>query len=179
MPIRACIVSIIVITAGTSSAIAQSADPGRAAFEARCARCHGADGNGGEMGPAIARRLSTLDDQQPPEVVRDGVPLKGMPPNVVADPELADLVKFLRTIERRAPPIVRRSLQLTDGRTLDGQLLGEGFDDLQVRTDDNRVHLLRRAGDRYRPVTSETGWPTYNGDPGGNRYTTLTQIDKS
>ena len=31
----------------------------------------------------------------------------------------------------------------------------------------------------YRPVTSETPWPTYNGDPGGNRYTTLTQIDKT
>ena len=58
-------------------------------------------------------------------------------------------------------------------------MLGEGFDDLQLRTDDKRVHLLRRAGDRFRDVTSETDWPTYNGDPGGNRYTTLTQIDKS
>ena len=28
-------------------------------------------------------------------------------------------------------------------------------------------------------MTSETDWPTYNGDPGGNRYTTLTQIDKT
>ena len=38
--------------------------------------------------------------------------------------------------------------------------------------------LLRRAGERFRAVTSEADWPTYNGDPGGNRYTTLTQIDK-
>ena len=29
------------------------------------------------------------------------------------------------------------------------------------------------------PVTSDVSWPTYNGDPGGNRYTTLTQIDKT
>ena len=28
-------------------------------------------------------------------------------------------------------------------------------------------------------VTSQTDWPTYNGDPGGNRYTKLTQIDKT
>ena len=41
------------------------------------------------------------------------------------------------------------------------------------------MHLLRRAGDRFREVTSEADWPTYNGDPGGNRYTTLTQIDKT
>jgi alcohol dehydrogenase (cytochrome c) len=70
-------------------------------------------------------------------------------------------------------------VQTIDGRTLDGLVLGEGFEDLQLQTDDKRVHLLRRAGDRYRPVTSETPWPTYNGDPGGNRYTTLTEIDKT
>ena len=44
---------------------------------------------------------------------------------------------------------------------------------------DGRVRLLRREGDRVREVTSETGWPGYNGEPGGNRYTTLTQIDKT
>ena len=65
------------------------------------------------------------------------------------------------------------------GGTIDGVVLGEGFDDLQVRTADGRVRLLRREGDRVREVTSETGWPTYNGDPGGNRHTTLTQIDKT
>ena len=41
------------------------------------------------------------------------------------------------------------------------------------------MHLLRRAGDLFREVTSEAEWPTYNGEPGGNRYTTLTQIDKT
>ena len=50
---------------------------------------------------------------------------------------------------------------------------------MQLRTDDKRVHLLRRAGDRVREVTSEADWPTYNGDPRGNRYTTATQINKS
>ena len=50
--------------------------------------------------------------------------------------------------------------------------MNEGFADVQLRTDDNRVHLLRRDGNRFRSVTSDTDWPTYNGDPGGNRYTT-------
>jgi alcohol dehydrogenase (cytochrome c) len=39
--------------------------------------------------------------------------------------------------------------------------------------------LLRKAGARFRVVTSQTDWPTYNGDPGGNRYSKLAQIDKS
>src|SRR2546429_5591307 len=57
------------------------------------------------------------------------------------------------------------------GQETGGQVLGEGFEDLQLRTDDKRIHLLRRAGELFREVTSETNWPTYNGDPGGNRYT--------
>ena len=72
-----------------------------------------------------------------------------------------------------------RKSQTTDGKTLDGEVLNQGFDDLQLRTDDNRVHLLRRAGDKFREVTSSTDWPGYNGDPGGNRYTTLAQITKA
>ena len=159
--------------------MAQNVDAGRKTFEARCASCHGADGNGGDMGPAIVLRLSTLDDSQLTKTIREGIPAKGMPPNVVTNPEMSDLVRFLRTIQREAPPIVRRAIQTTDGRTLEGQLLGEGFDDLQLLTDDKRVHLLRRAENRYRPVSPGAAWPTYNGDPGGNRYTTMTQIDKA
>jgi alcohol dehydrogenase (cytochrome c) len=82
---------------------------------------------------------------------------------------------------RSAPPVVvRKTVQTTDGQMLEGRVLNEGMFDLQLRTDDRAVHLLRKmAGDRYRAVTSQRDWPTYHGDPGGNRYTTLTQIDKS
>jgi alcohol dehydrogenase (cytochrome c) len=164
-----------------SEVCAQEPDPGRKAFESRCARCHGGDGKGGEMGPPIAQRLATLDNQQLSKLILDGVPLKGMPPNIVTAAEMADLLTFLHALERRAAetPVVRMKILTTDGRTLEGQVLGEGFDDLQLRSDDKKVHLLRRAGDRFRGVTSEKDWPTYNGDPGGNRYTTLTQINKT
>jgi alcohol dehydrogenase (cytochrome c) len=93
---------------------------------------------------------------------------------------------------RIAPPVVvRKTVQTTDGQTLSGRVLNEGMSDLQLRTDDQRIHLLRKttgpspgsrefpAGDRYRAVTSQRDWTTYHGDPGGNRYTTLTQIGKS
>ncbi len=150
---------------------------GRRVFEARCAVCHGADGHGGDTGPSIVYRLPLLKDAELAALIRDGRPAKGMPPQPMPAADRTAVTRFLRGIERREPPLIRTTLQTTDGRTLDGAVLNQGFDDLQLRTDDRRVHLLRRSGDRFRPVTSETGWPTYNGDPGGNRYSELTQID--
>src|SRR5713101_8474494 len=69
--------------------LAQTVDPGHQAFESRCARCHGADGNGGDMGPGIAVRLTERDDQQLTSLIRDGLPARGMPPGDVTDPEMA------------------------------------------------------------------------------------------
>ncbi len=130
------------------------------------------------MGPPILSRLRTHDDPQLTLLIKNGLPTRGMPPTKIADPELTQLVAHLRRIQRRERPVVRRSVQLVAGGMLEGQVAGEGFDDLQLRTDDKRIHLLRRAGDRYREVTSEVGWPTYNGETGGNRFTTLTKINK-
>jgi alcohol dehydrogenase (cytochrome c) len=160
---------------------AQTVDSGRKLFESRCGRCHGGDGNGGEMGPPIRERLTTRDARQLTTLIHEGLPLKGMPPTDIGDAETADLVRFLRSIERRpeSAPVVRLTVQTTQGKALDGQVMSEGFDDLQLMTDDKRVHLLRRAGNRMREVSSDSDWPTYNGDPGGNRFTRLSQIDKS
>ena len=158
-------------------------EPGRQTFEVHCARCHGGDGNGGEMGPPIGERLSERDDEKLTSLVRQGLPGRGMPPNRVNEREMPDLLKFLRAIQHRAEAAAlahrARSVQTTAGETLEGQLLGEGADDLQLRTADKRIHLLRRTGARFREVTSDRDWPTYNGDPRGNRYTAVTQIDKS
>ena len=161
--------------------LAQDVDPGRKTFETRCAACHAADGTGGEMGPPIALRLSSRDDAQLAAFIRAGVPERGMPPGLIADAEMGDLLKYLRVLHRRAADAhaaKRVRLETTAGAALEGHVIGEGFDDLQLRASDDRVHLLRRAGGRFREVTSDVDWPAYNGDPGGNRYTTLTQIDK-
>ena len=157
---------------------AQDANPGRALFENRCARCHGGDGAGGERGPNILNRLAARNDQQLGTLIREGIPGTGMPASQVTPAELTTLTGFLRSIQPRGPgrPVVRMTVKTIDGKTLDGQVLGQGFDDLQLRTNDQRIHLLRRAGDRYREVTSEKGWPSYNGELGGNRYTTMDQI---
>ncbi len=159
--------------------VAQSLEAGRKLFEQRCARCHGGSGEGGEMGPSISLRLPALDDSALKALVRDGRPQKGMPGSGLEPPEMAGLLKYLRTLAQEVPPVVRTTVRMTDERRLEGKVLGEGFADLQLLTDDKRLHLLRRVGDRFREVTSEADWPTYNGEPGGNRHTTLTQIDKA
>ncbi len=171
---------LFVLLVAASVALAQDATPGSQLFESRCARCHGADGNGGEMGPPVGARIATRDDQQLTTLVLNGLPARGMPPNPLNPPQMAELLKYLRAIQRRSVrPVIRMKAEITGGRALEGQVLDEGFNDLQLRTDDKRVHLLRRDGTRFREVTSETNWPTYNGEPGGNRFTTLSQINKN
>jgi alcohol dehydrogenase (cytochrome c) len=159
---------------------AQDADPGRVIFEGRCARCHGADGNGGDMGPPIRRRLPALSNEQLAKLVRTGTP-GGMPASEIGDAEMETLTRYLRNLQprRMQRETVRQKVETTDGKTLEGEVRNQGFDDLQLLTDDHRVHLLRRAGDKFREVTSSADWPGYNGDPGGNRYTTLNQITKA
>ena len=97
--------------------VAQNAEPGRTIFDSRCASCHGADANGGEMGPSIVARLTGVDDGQLGELVRRGLPARGMPGQPVTDADLAALVRFLRTVQR-APTgaAVPRTFVTTDGR---------------------------------------------------------------
>jgi alcohol dehydrogenase (cytochrome c) len=156
-------------------------DPGRRLYDNHCSTCHGGDGAGGELAPSILNRLPNRNDQELADIFKTGIPTRGMPAFTLAGQETNDLIAFLRTLR---PPRrgfgrpVRKKVQLTDGRALEGLVLGESGLDLDLRGDDQRLHLLRAAGnDRYRAVSSETDWPTYNGQPGGNRYTTLTQID--
>ncbi len=165
-----------------------SNDPGRISFERRCGRCHGGDGKGGEMGPDITRRLANFrGDDQLTSLIHTGLPASGMPPNPVEGEELGRLVRFLRFVEARPTAGGRGafgrqqkvSAEMVTGAKLEGTQLGEGLEDLQLRTDDGTIHLLRRAGDKFREVTSEVDWPSYNGGPGGNRYTTMTQITKA
>ncbi|HUB84150.1 MAG TPA: c-type cytochrome, partial [Rhizomicrobium sp.] len=160
-------------------------DTGRKSFELRCGRCHGGDGKGGEMGPDISGRVVTYrTDVQLTSLIHAGIPASGMPATKLEGPELLALVRFVRSIGVRPAGGGRGAMQLpritveTAGGKLEGVKLGEGFDDLQMRTDDGKIHLLRKAGGKYREVTSEVDWPEYNGDPRGNRYTTMAQIGR-
>jgi hypothetical protein len=64
-----------------------------------------------------------------------------------------------------SPTVVRKTVQTSDGQSLTGRVLNEGMSDLQILTDDQRVHLLRKLPNgRFREVTSQKDWSTYHGD---------------
>lgn len=160
------------------AAQAQSIDEGRSLYQGRCLSCHGDGGTGGELGPNIVNRLANLDDVQIGDVIRNGKPASGMPAFVVADAELTGLVAYLRTFRperRRAPEMI--SVELKTGGSISGEVIGRSLNDLQLRTADGKIALLRPDGDKYRRVTSQTDWPTYHGDESGNRYSELDQIN--
>src|ERR1700683_4699616 len=152
----------------TCAAWAQDTVPaGRKTFETRCSVCHGADGNGGEMGPAIARRVPNLTDSQLRSTILEGLPARGMPAVDVPAADLPPLLAFLRSLRPRGgfgfQPYSAK-VRLTNGNTLEGTIISEGFDEAALRTAaDNRIHLLRKIDNStFREVTSEIGWPSYN-----------------
>jgi alcohol dehydrogenase (cytochrome c) len=164
-----------------SALYAQSPDAGRKTFESRCSGCHGADGNGGELGPAIARRAAARTDPELIRTVTEGIPLRGMPANKLTEPEMKELIRFIRTLRGRGFGMmqpVHATVTTIDGKTLDGMILNQSFGDVQFRAGDH-IHLLRRVpgGDQFREVTSDVNWPGYNGELGGNRYSKMDQIN--
>jgi alcohol dehydrogenase (cytochrome c) len=176
---RSAIAAGFFVLTAAGAALGQTADAGRATFVSRCASCHGTDGNGGELGPAIAARIPTRSDDDLLELIRNGRPAAGMPAfPAVTTREAADLTAFLRTLRPRggvAP--ARTSYRLSDGTVVSGLVMNSTIADAQVLGDDRRLHLLRRSGETWREVRSQVDWPLYNGTTNGHRYSALAQID--
>ena len=166
-----------VLLATMAVCLAQSQTPTSEQFQ-RCAPCHGGDAQGGEHGPPIAARLLTMDDDELMQVIRGGKAQIGMPAFSLNDSDMHNLIRYLRTLERpEAQPRIRSSIQTIGGGRLEGLVLSQSVAEMHLLTDDRRLHLLRREGERYREVTSDVDWTGYNGDPSGNRYSKLSQID--
>ena len=89
------IVVVVQVAAGSGGSIAE----GHARFKVRCAGCHGADANGGERAPGIGQvdrdRLRT--DRAVRDLIRNGIPDRGMPAFQIPDAELDSLVAFVRS----------------------------------------------------------------------------------
>jgi alcohol dehydrogenase (cytochrome c) len=178
----AAVVGTAVSLGALTSALAQVTAPGRAVFESTCASCHGNDGNGGEFAPGFVTRIVNRTDSDVTTVVTEGLPTRGMPSFKLKEKELADLVRYVRTLRppRRGDVArVEMMVETTDGGKLKGIAVNRTFEDMQLRTPDGRVHLLRKSGERYREVTSQTDWPTYDGEASGNRYSPIALIGKS
>ena len=167
-----CLLASVIVSA------AQPPDTGRQTFVSRCAGCHGTDGNGGELGPAITTRVPARTDADLASLLAQGLTASGMPafPNLTPD-ESTHVIRYLRTLRPRSGSTpTRAKLPLIDGTGVEGVVLNRSALDLQLLGDDRRLHLLRKNGERYRAVTSQTDWPTYNGQTSGSRYSALAQI---
>ena len=177
MPFAQSFLRLTCLLAGIAVAVAQSQPPAPDQFQ-NCVPCHGGDAQGGEHGPPIAARLLTLDDDELMQIIRGGKPQIGMPAFPLNDADMRGLIKHLRTLERpESQPRIRASVQTIRGESFQGLVLSQSVGEMQLLTDDHRLHLLRREGERYREVTSDVDWSGYNGDPSGNRYSKLSQID--
>jgi cytochrome c oxidase cbb3-type subunit III len=80
---------------------AQEIARGRALFEAQCAYCHGADGDGGRganLARPTLRRAAT--DAALFRVVNRGIPGTGMPGNAMSARETWQVVAFVRSLAR-------------------------------------------------------------------------------
>ncbi len=184
---RSIVTAGLILLASSSLLPAQTTTPaGKQVFETRCAMCHGDDGNGGEFAPGIVSKIATRTDADVSAIIEDGLPSRGMPAVPMNGKALADLVAYLRTLrlprkgELAAKPV---SVELTDGRKLSGLAVNQSYQDMQLRTPDGRVHLLRReaaaATARFREVTSQVDWSSYDGQVSGNRFSTLSQINRT
>ena len=171
----------VLLTLVATSSDAQTTDAGRLVYSSRCAGCHGSNGGGGELGPSIVMRVPARTDEELRTVIQQGLLTAGMPAFAnLSSTEMRDLIAFLRSLRpREGSGPVRTKIALTAGGPLEGLILNQGIDDLQLLGDDRKLYLLRKEGDRYRRVTSQADWPSYNGETKGYRHSALTQISKS
>src|SRR5437762_7423078 len=179
MPFAAFLVFFALVP--SAIVLVQSPESGRLAFVSRCAGCHGSDGNGGELGPAIAARVPSRTDEDLTSLFKQGLPASGMPafPSL-SDADTGELIGYVRGLRpRTGSGPVRATIALTEGGPVHGLVLNQSTLDLQLLGDDRKIHLFRKSGGRYRAVTSQADWPSYNGQTSGSRYSPLAQINTS
>src|ERR1700742_3091891 len=174
---------------------------GSANFESHCSICHGGDGTGSRA-PSIVGFIRYHTDAEISSLIHDGRLEKGMPRFDLSTAEMSDLLAHLRSLAGSNPAMAAGgytgnapmkvpgkkpppgphlgSLKLYDGKTLEGTIIDSDFS-TEVLTADGAYHLLAHDADKYRekPLEPRRDWTSYDGSFSGNRYSTLSQINKS
>jgi alcohol dehydrogenase (cytochrome c) len=172
---------------------------GKAGFSRLCSQCHGADAAGGERGPSLRSWVSRSPERLK-QVIRVGVPTRGMPAFNLPDAQLDPIVAFLRSLpeepSKKEKRIVR--IQLRGGRSVECSVGAESTFDLQCVDANGILHSLKRdaiasidtmpalgpsskgPSGFERIASPQPGeWPSYNGQLSGNRHSALRQINTS
>lgn len=121
------------------------AGEGKKLFQGMCGRCHGIDGTG-EEGPNLARPTLTraADDESLREIIRDGIPDRGMPRvRRMTNTELDQLVAYVRSLGR-AP-----------SATSSGNAQRGG--EIYTRLGCASCHIVRGQGESFGPDLTEIG----------------------
>ena len=133
------------LTAQEPEAVPQ--ESGRQQFEARCVRCHGADGTGGELGPDIVhlarvagRRASSVEELS--ELIINGIPDAGMPAASLPEPQLNELATYVHSLISPA----------SDHPTVGDPATGERF--FFGTGQCSTCHMVRGRGERAGPDLS-------------------------
>src|SRR3984893_1504390 len=162
----------------TAKMASESQTAGRQVFATRCASCHGTTANGGEFAPSIVDRVPLRTDDELGRLLHDGLS-SGMPafPDII-DQERTNLIGFLRSLQpSHGAAMASASVRLQDGKMLQGIALNRSASDMQLLGNDHKLYLLRNTSSgQYRAVTSQSDWPSYNGQTVGSRYSALKQI---
>ena len=125
----------------------QSTASGKRRFTNLCAACHGADGTGGERGPALVgreeSRVHSVEDIR--NAIRNGFPSAGMPPFHLQPNQLEDLVAYVHAL--RSPAADRPAPG--DAAEGEGFFFGKG--------DCSSCHTVRGRGGWIGPDLSDLG----------------------
>jgi alcohol dehydrogenase (cytochrome c) len=87
---------------------AQTMEPGKRQYQARCVGCHGEDGAGGGHGPSIVdvRRPRATTREAVREVIRKGIPNTAMPPFPIPAAELEAITTYVMSLKAPAKAAV-------------------------------------------------------------------------
>src|SRR4051812_405124 len=79
----------------------QDAAAGKKLYDARCAGCHGKQGEGGR-GAKLTTLRRAADDDALFDIIRKGIPGTEMPPAPLTDAEIRQVARFVRGLQSEA-----------------------------------------------------------------------------
>jgi alcohol dehydrogenase (cytochrome c) len=187
---------LLISLAAASSIFADEVADGKAAFARLCSQCHGADAAGGERAPSL-RSWVTRSPADLKQVIRAGIPARGMPAFNLPDAQLNPMVAFVRSLPAEPPKKKERIVRIKprQGRVVECTVGAESTFDVQCVDAAGLLHSYKKDAIEITTIPSLSAapktksgferianpqpgeWPTYNGQLSGNRHSALRQIN--